>query len=77
MAQSRNPRERRPAATGKPRNEGEGNRTAARHYNEGAQEFVKAGRVDNAAKEAERAIEGRERDELLRDEATGRSRARS
>lgn len=59
------------------RNEGEGNRTAAREYNEKTKDFVESGRVDEAAKEAEHAIEGKERDELLRDEATGRSRARS
>lgn len=77
MGQSKNPRQRRSTSAGKQRNEGEGNRTAARQYNENTQEFVKSGRVDDAAKEAEQAIQGGERDELLRDEATGRSRARS
>lgn len=77
MAQSKNLRERRPSSKAKQRNEGEGNRTAARQYNEDTQEFVKAGRVNDAAKEAEDALQSGERDELLRDEATGRSRARS
>lgn len=62
---------------GSQRNEGEGNRTAARQYNKETKEFVQSGRVDDAAKEAERAMESGEREELLRDEATGRSRARS
>lgn len=78
----RNP-QKTPASTASRRegsrqqNEGEGNRTAAREYNEQTREFVRSGRVEDAAKEAERAMEGKERGELLRDEATGRSRARS
>ena len=54
------------------RNEGEGNRTAARHYNEAQQRFVKSGKVDEKAREAEKAIEGKERAELERAEAEGR-----
>ncbi len=38
----------------KQRNEGEGNRTAAREYNEAQQRFVKSGQVDRKAHEAER-----------------------
>ncbi|CAN5815288.1 hypothetical protein BH11MYX2_BH11MYX2_11040 [soil metagenome] len=39
------------------RNQGEGDRVAARHYNEQASEFVAQGRVDEAAKEAEAFVE--------------------
>jgi hypothetical protein len=38
----------------KQRNEGEGNRTAAREYNEAQQRFVKSGQVDEKAQEAKR-----------------------
>ena len=40
------------------KNEGEGNRTAARAYNKDQQEFVKEGRVEEAAKAAREALEG-------------------
>lgn len=36
------------------RNEGEGNRTAAREYNQAQQRFIKSGQVDQKAREAER-----------------------
>jgi hypothetical protein len=54
------------------RNEGEGNRTAARHYNEAQKRFVRSGKVDEKAEEAKRAVEGRERKELEEAEAIGR-----
>ena len=34
------------------RNQGEGNRDAARHYNEATEKFVKSGKVDEAARKA-------------------------
>jgi hypothetical protein len=46
------------------RNEGEGNRTAAREYNQAQQRFVKSGQVDEKAQQAERDI----RDEDIRRE---------
>jgi hypothetical protein len=58
------------------KNEGEGNKTAARRYNEDQQEFVKEGRVDEAAKKARDAVEGKEGDELEQAEEEGRSHAR-
>lgn len=61
---------------GQQKNEGEGNRTAARHYNEASEKFAKSGRVDEARKKAEQAHEGGERDELTRAEDVGRSRQR-
>jgi hypothetical protein len=56
-------------------NEGEGNRSAAREYNEAQQRFVESGQVEDAAREAERALDGPERQELLDAEAAGKARA--
>jgi hypothetical protein len=53
-------------------NEGEGNKTAARRYNEATEKFVRSGRVAPAAKEAEEALEGEEGDELREAEEEGR-----
>lgn len=57
------------------RNEGEGNKTAARHYNEKTERFAQSGQVDEKAREAEAALEGDERGELERAEAEGKSHA--
>jgi hypothetical protein len=54
------------------KNEGEGNRTAAREYNEAQQRFVRSGKVEEKAKEAERAVEGAEGKELEEAEAAGK-----
>jgi hypothetical protein len=48
------------------KDEGEGNRTAARAYNKAQQGFARSGKVEEKAKEAERAVEGKE-GEALRD----------
>lgn len=64
------------SSTGKQKNEGEGNKTAARQYNKDQREFVKSGRVDEAADEAAEAISGSEKDELKRAEEAGRSKAK-
>ena len=45
-------------------NEGEGNITAAREYNKKTEEFVASGKVKEAAKKAEEALEGPEGDDL-------------
>ncbi len=58
-----------------PENEGEGSRTAAKEYNDATRKFVESGKVEPAAKDAERAIEGEEAEELKRAEDTGRSHA--
>jgi hypothetical protein len=58
--------------TGATRNEGEGNRTAARRYNREQEQFVKSGRVEERARDAAEAIEGPERDELEAAEAIGK-----
>ena len=57
-------------------NEGEGNRTAARQYNEATRDFVESGKVDEQAEAARRAVEGSERAELEHAEAVGRARAK-
>ena len=54
-------------------NEGEGNRTAARKYNEMQQRFVKSGKVDQKAHEAARDTQDRDiRRELEQAEAVGK-----
>ena len=53
-------------------NEGEGNKSADRRYREGVGRTVKSGQVDKKAKEAARAMDGAEADELRRAEAEGK-----
>jgi hypothetical protein len=54
-------------------NEGEGNRTAARAYNKGVQDFEKTGQVDKKAREAADALDGPEAADLKKAEETGKS----
>jgi hypothetical protein len=70
--------ERKSSASGRNsgRNEGEGNRTAARKFNKESREFAQSGKVDAAAEEAKEAVQGPEREELKEAEAKGRARAR-
>jgi hypothetical protein len=52
-----------------PKNQGEGNQTAARQYDEATTAFAKSGRVEAAAEEAKRSLdtpEGRANDEAAR-----------
>lgn len=58
------------------KNQGEGNREAARHYNKDQKEFVESGKVAKKAEEAKRAVEGDERESLKKAEEEGRSRAK-
>ena len=37
-------------------NEGEGNKTAARHYNEAQQRFTQSGKVEEKGRDAEKAL---------------------
>jgi hypothetical protein len=53
-------------------NEGEGNKTAGRNYDEQTEKFVKSGGVEPAAKEAQRAYEGAEGKDLREAERRGR-----
>jgi len=58
------------------RNEGEGNRTAAREYNEAQKRFIQSGKVDQKAREAERDFDDRQiRRELEHAEAIGKRHA--
>ena len=70
MAETRKPRN--PG-----RNEGEGNRTAARQYNEAQRRFVESGKVDERAHEAEHALETPERSVMKRAEEIGKSHKRA
>ncbi len=54
-------------------NEGEGNRTAAKAYNKGVQDFEKTGQVDKKAHEAADALDGPEAAELRKAEEIGKS----
>jgi len=60
----------------KQRNEGEGNRTAARAYNQATEKFAKSGRVKQQAEKAKAAIDSAEKAELDRAERVGRSKAK-
>ena len=62
--------------TEKQRNEGEGNRTAARVYNRATKEFARSGKVEEQAKRAEQAIEGPQKADLERAEQAGKSKSR-
>lgn len=55
------------------KNQGEGNREAARDYNDRTRDFVRSGHVEERAQEAKRALEGAERDELEAAERIGKS----
>ena len=62
---------RKPQAT-TTRNEGEGNKTAARQYNEAQHRFAQSGKVEEKAREAEKALHTSEKEELQRAEAIGK-----
>lgn len=71
MAESKKPQETQQ------RNEGEGNRTAARQYNEAQRRFVQSGKVDEKAHEAEHSLDTPERKVMERAEAVGKSHKRA
>lgn len=58
-------------------NEGEGSRTAARHYAEGVARTVDSGDVDALADKAKAALEGPEGKELKRAEETGKAKGKN
>jgi uncharacterized protein (TIGR02284 family) len=62
--------------TEKQRNEGEGNKTAAKEYNEATKKFAQSGKVDQKAQEAAQARSGAERQEMDRAEQAGKSHAK-
>ncbi len=57
-------------------NEGEGNHTAARHYNESQKAFVDSGKVGPAADKAVEAVDGPDGDALRAAEDAAKQRAR-
>jgi hypothetical protein len=57
-----------------PRNEGEGNRTAAHEYARGVQEHLKRGNVEEEAERAARDLDANP-EELRRAEEEGKSRS--
>ncbi|HSK40517.1 MAG TPA: hypothetical protein VK943_12190 [Arenibaculum sp.] len=59
----------------KPANEGEGNRTAARNYNEAATGHAKSGKSEKAAEAAKQVYEGSAGNELRRAEEAGKRHA--
>lgn len=54
------------------KNEGEGSRSGAEAYDKAQEKFAKSGKVDKAAHDAEKAVEGKEGDELRRAEEAGK-----
>jgi hypothetical protein len=60
------------APNGAQRNEGEGNRTAARQYNADTQQFVATGEVPKQAREAAEALDGPEGEALRQAEEIGK-----
>ena len=57
----------------KSRIEGEGSYSGTREYNKRTEKFIKSGKVDKAAKDAEKAIDGAEGAELARAEEKGKA----
>jgi hypothetical protein len=57
---------------GEGENQGEGNRTAAREYNEAQKKFAESGKVDAAAMDAAKAVQGKEAEDLKRAEQEGK-----
>jgi hypothetical protein len=54
-------------------NEGEGSRSAARNYDEATEQYVKSGRVEEAARKAKAALDGPEGDALRKAELATRA----
>jgi hypothetical protein len=58
------------------KNEGEGNRTAAREYNKDQRAFVESGKVQKSADKARKAVDSDEADNLKKAEKEGLKKAR-
>lgn len=61
-----------PKKTVHQRNEGEGNKTAARQYNEAQRQFVRSGKVEEQGRAAAKALDSTERRELEHAELVGK-----
>jgi hypothetical protein len=72
---SREGRRPKPASL-RERNEGEGNKTAARRYDRAVEATVRSGTVEKKAREAVRALEGPEGGELRSAEALAKQRGK-
>ncbi len=59
-----------------PDNQGEGNREAARHYNDAQEKFARSGKVEEAARDAKNALDGPEAKDLKDAEREGLKPAR-
>jgi hypothetical protein len=59
--------------SGEWKNEGEGSRSGAKEYDQAQEKFAKSGKVEKAAKEAEKAVDGPEGAELRKAEEKGKS----
>jgi len=57
-------------------NQGEGNREAAREYNEQQHQYVKRGNVKEDAHKAKKAVESAEKQDLKKAEEDGKSHAK-
>ena len=53
-------------------NEGEGSRSGARAYNEATERFARSGKVEPAARDAAKAVEGKEGEALRQAEQEGK-----
>lgn len=58
------------------KNQGEGNREAARDYNRGVRQHVSEHDVEAEAKAARRAVDGSDKDALKQAERAGKARAK-
>ena len=58
------------------KNEGEGNRTAAREYNKDQRSFVESGKVEKSAEKAKTAVDSDEAESLKKAEKEGLKKAR-
>ncbi len=56
-------------------NQGEGDKISAEKYNQATTEFAKSGKVEAAALDAKKAVEGNEAKELNAAEVDGKSRS--
>ncbi len=68
--------QRNPGSGNGQRNEGEGNYTAARQFDEAQQRFAKSGQVEQKAKDALEAIDGPEGEDLRKAEKVGKAHAK-
>jgi hypothetical protein len=57
------------------KNEGEGNHTAAKQYNDAQKDFAHSGKVEPAAKDAAKAVDGPEGADLRKAEELGKRHA--